>query len=169
MRSSLNRDTAIILANSIIHSRLNYCNSLFCGLPEISIIKLQRVQNSLARVVCKASRSQSHSSDLLRSLHWLPVAQRIKYKIAVLTYKTIHFNKPSYLADLIKPYHPTRSLRSSFAGLLAVPDVRSALARRSFSFSAPTVWNSLSSDLRSCPSISSFCGKPKAHFSPHRF
>ena len=111
--SSLNRDAAIILANSIIHSRLDYCNSLFYDLPEISIIKLQRVQNSLARVVCKASRSQSHSSDLLRSLHWLPVAQRIKYKIAVLTYKTIHFNKPSYLADLIKPYHSTRSLRSS--------------------------------------------------------
>ena len=107
VRSSLNRDAAIILANSIIHSRLDYCNSLFYGLPEISIIKLQRVQNSLARVVCKASRSQSHSSDLLRSLHWLPVAQRIKYKIAVLSYKTIHFNKPSYLADLIKPYHPT--------------------------------------------------------------
>ena len=52
LRSSLDFDSSVILANSIIHSKLDYCNSLFSGLPISSISRLQRVQNALARVVC---------------------------------------------------------------------------------------------------------------------
>jgi hypothetical protein len=46
-------NSATILANSLVHSKLDYCNSLLYGLPATSTIRLQRVQNSLARVVCR--------------------------------------------------------------------------------------------------------------------
>ena len=97
IRSSLDKNSAIILANSLVHSKLDYCNSLLYGLPASSTIRLQYVQNSLARVVCNSSRFQTHTSSLLRNLHWLPVTHRIKFKIALLTFKTLHFGKPSYL------------------------------------------------------------------------
>jgi len=166
IRSSLDRSSAIILGNSLVHSKLDYCNSLLYGLPSSSIIRLQHVQNSLARVVCNSSRFQAHSTSLLNNLHWLPVTQRITYKIALLTFKTLRFVKPSYLSELLLHYQPLRKLRSSDANLLVVPKILTSIGRRSFSFAAPTVWNSLPPDLRSCSSISTFCGRLKTHLFP---
>ncbi len=166
IRSSLDKNSSIILANSIVHSKLDYCNSLLYGLPSSSLMRLQRVQNTLARVVCRSSRLQATSSSLLNNLHWLPVVQRIKYKIALLTFKTLLFGKPSYLSDLLIQYQPSRKLRSSDTKLLKIPNILTSLGRRSFSFSAPTVWNSLPPDLRSCSTTSTFRCKLKTHLFP---
>ena len=166
IRSSLDRNAATILANSLVHSKLDYYNSLLYGLPESSIIRLQRVQNSLARVVCNSSKRCSHSNTLLKTLHWLPVSERIKYKIALLTFKVLQFGKPSYLADLVTLYRPSRTLRSTNSFLLSVPKIHSTVGRRSFSFAAPTIWNSLPLHLRSCLSFTSFCSKLRTHFFP---
>ena len=166
IRSSLDENSAIILAIALVQSKLDYCNSILSGLPSVSIVRLQRVQNSLARVVCRSSKMQTHSNSLLKYLHWLPISQRIKYKIALLTFKALHFKKPSYLTDLLKPYQPTRNLRSSGANLLVIPDIRSEMGRRAFSFAAPSVWNSLPEALRSCSNVASFCRMLKIHFFP---
>ena len=139
LRSSLDFDSAIILANSIVHSKLDYCNSLFSGLPISSISRLQRVQNSLARIVYKCKKFSSSTASLLNRLHWLPIAQRIKYKIAFLTYKALYFHKPSYLFDLLVSYQPIRSLRSSSADFLQVPDARSEFGRCTFAYTVPTL------------------------------
>ena len=166
IRSSLDMNSAIILANALVHSKIDYCNSLFYGVPSSSIVRLQYVQNSLARVVCNASKFQSHSSTLLRKLHWLPIPERIQYKIALLTFKTLKFGLPSYLSDLLTLYHPGRTLRSSNLNLLSVPDIRSKIGRRSFSFSAPMVWNSLPCELRSLTCLASFRSRLKTHLFP---
>ena len=168
IRSSLDFDTAIIVANSIVHSKLDYCNALFAGLPLESITRLQRVQNSLARVVCKSCKFKYSSSFLLQRLHWLPIHQRIVhvYKIATMTFKALHFSQPSYLTSMLSSYHPCRSLRSSFSSLLVIPDVRSEIGRRSFFYRAPQVWNNLPLSLRLSKSLCSFCSKLKTHLFP---
>jgi len=71
-------ELAQTLACSLILSRIDYCNAVLHGAPSYSIKKLQRVQNNAARVVLEAPR-RSHVSPLLRTLHWLPVQQRIDY------------------------------------------------------------------------------------------
>ena len=158
IRSSLDKNSAVILANSLVHSKIDYCNSLLVNLPDASIMRLQRVQNSLARVVCNSTKRQSHSLDLLKSLHWLPITERIKYKIAVLTFKVLQHGQPSYLSDLISLNKPRRNLRSSDDSLLlAIPAIRTAMGRRSFSYASPTILNALPFHLRSCSTISSFC------------
>jgi len=124
------------------------------------------VQNSLARVVCCTSKFRSHSADLLKKLHWLPVTERIKYKIAMLTFKALHFNKPYYLTNLVFYYQPSRSLCSADSHLLTVPDIRTELGRHSFSYAAPNVWNSLQLHVRSCPTLSLFCSWLKTHLFP---
>jgi len=120
----------------------------------------------LARVVCNSSKRSAHSNTLLKTLHWLPISQRIKYKIALLTFKILHFGKPSYLADLVSFYQPSRTLRSTNSLLLSVPNIRSAVGRRSFSFAAPTIWNDLPLPLRSFTSIPTFCKKLKTNYFP---
>ena len=139
IRSSLDKTSAIILANFMVYTKLAYCNALLYGLPAVSTIRLQYVQNALARVVCKAPNLQSHNSALLKELHWLPVPERIKFKIAVMTFKTLNSGKPSYLADILSIYTPSRNLRSSGTYLLTIPDLRTTFGRRSFSFAALTV------------------------------
>ena len=89
MRSSLDRNSAITLGNSIVHSKLDYCNSLFYNLPQTSVIRLQRVQNSLARVVVPSAKRSNHITPTLNKLHWLPVKKGIEFKIAALTYKIL--------------------------------------------------------------------------------
>ena len=135
------------------------------GLPDGTTHRLQIVQNALARVVCKSSKFRSNTKSLLRSLHWLPIPERIKYKIAVLTFKTRLFSKPSYLFDLLSPYNPCRTLRSS-SNLLDTPFICSLHGRSSFSYAAPKIWNSLSDELRSCSTVSSFCSKLKTDLFP---
>jgi len=90
------------IACSIVGSRLDYCNSLLVNCSNRNLDKLQRVQDNLARVVCNSNRSAS-AGPLLRSLHWLPVRQRINFKLAKLCYLVTSFQQPGYLADLISP------------------------------------------------------------------
>ena len=117
----------------------------------------------LARVVCNTTRLDSSSETLLRNLHWLPISQRIKFKIAVLTFKTLHIGQPSYLADNLSLYNPSRNLRSSTANLLIIPDIRSEVGRNSFAYSAPTIWNSLPQPLRDCTCLTTFRKQLKSH------
>ena len=168
VRSSLDTNSAIVLANSLVASKVDYCNSLYYGLPAASLDKLQRVQNSLARVVVPSVRRHDHITPTLKRLHWLPIRQRIIFKIASLTYKTLHNRKPSYLFQLLNPYVPTRNLRSLDKNLLTIPDihVRSANVRRSFAFAAPTIWNSLPLQLRTCPTLALFLSGLKTHLFP---
>ena len=134
------------LACSLILSRLDYSNAVLHGAPAGSIQKLQRVQNTAARVVLQVPR-RSSALPLLEQLHWLPVRQRIDYKLAVLTYKTRSTSTPSYLSRHIRPRESARHLRSSTAPLLYKPVTRTRFADRAFRCTAPTVWNSLATDI----------------------
>ena len=78
-----------LLANALVSSRLNYCDSLLSGIAENDLSKLQGVSKRLARVVTK-SPPFTRNVPLLRSLHWLPVKYRVHFKICLLTYKALH-------------------------------------------------------------------------------
>src|SRR5579872_5057398 len=134
-------------------SKLDYCNSLYSSLPNSFIHRLQLVQNSLARAVVPTVKRPDHIASTLNTLHWLPVEKRIKYKIATLTFKTLHNKQPTYLADLLNPYKPSRNLRSTYKHFLDIPDTRSVIGRRSFAFTFLSVWNSLPLALRLSDSL----------------
>jgi len=77
----------LMLAHSIVPSRLDYANALLHGMSDRNLDRLQvALQNSVARVVCQAPRSAS-ATKLRQQLHWLPIRQRITYKISLITYK----------------------------------------------------------------------------------
>jgi hypothetical protein len=127
--------------------------------------RLQLVQNSLARVVISEKNRNYHITPVLKKLHWLPIKQRITYKIALLTYKTLASKQPAYLFDLITPLPPS-GRRSSSQNRLVTHFVKSSSGRRSFFYSAPTVWNSLPNSLRCSNSLDSFRSSLKTYLFP---
>jgi len=87
-----------MVAHAIISNRLDYCNSLRCGIAGNLLQKLQSTQNAAARLIMRTGRRQ-HITPVLQELHWLPVRQRIDFKMAVLVYKSLHGQLPQYLVE----------------------------------------------------------------------
>ena len=120
------------------------------GVSDGLLKKLQAVQNAAARVVTGA-RKFDHITPVLRDLHWLPVRQRIKYKLAMTAYKCLHGLAPTYLVDdchAISAIAGKRHLRSADTGTLFVPRTTTTLGMRSFAVAGPRIWNSLPAALR---------------------
>ena len=166
IRPFLTVESANRLVCSTIISRLDYCNSLFAGLPEASIKKLQQIQNNAARIVMKTNK-KNHITPVLKSLHWLPVHLRIEYKISTFVYQCL--NEPSfpeYMKELVSPYIPSRCLRSSSMSLVQKP--RSKLknyGERALPSQAAAVWNGLPQECRAAVSLKAF----KKHLKTYLF
>src|SRR5271163_4893789 len=108
----LDRAVANTVACSRVRTRLEYCNLVLYGASARNIQRLQRVQNSLACIV-SGTKKQEHIKPVLRDLHWLPVPQRIEYKVALITHKVLSTGQPHCLKSLVNEYKPVRQLRSS--------------------------------------------------------
>ena len=133
----LTKENLKLLVNALVISRLDYCNSILYGLPKQELDKLQRVQNTAARLIT-GTKQYDHIKPALRELHWLPVESRIIFKVLLITFKIIHGLCPAYLSSLLQQYHSQRSLRSSSKFLFTVPTVNSVTyGERAFSFSTP--------------------------------
>ena len=112
IRKYLTNNTAAMLVHAFVTSRLDYCNSLLAGLPDMSYAKLQKVQNTAALIVTRTHK-YDHITPVLINLHWLPIPLCVTYKILLLTFKALHDSGPSYLKELLTPYNPIRQLRST--------------------------------------------------------
>jgi hypothetical protein len=165
IRSMLTREAAEKLMHAFISSRLDNCNSLLINIPDGLIQKLQRVQNTAARIVLRKSKRDSITTSL-KELHWLPVKQRIEFKVACVVYKCIHGSAPKYLCELLNPYIPARNLRSGSQHLLCQPRANTCkYGDRSFSVAAPKLWNTLPDHVRASEKYEYF----KRHLKTHLF
>ena len=158
IRKYLSTDTAIMVANAMVSSRLDYCNSLLYGVSKFNIAKLQRVQNALCRVVFRLDR-MSHVTPFLEKLHWLPIQYRILFKYNLLVFKAINFSKSPYLSDLIKSSSLTRGNRLSVSSIRP----RKHIGRRAFAVAAPFEWNRLPQIVRSQQTVTGFRSQLKTH------
>ena len=163
IRNCLDGKTTETLVHAFITCHLDQCNSLLYGLPDSLISKLQRIQNSAARLVSR-TRYKDHITPVLRKLHWLPIKYRIMYKILLLTFKCLHGLAPDYLADLIHEYKPSRNLRSSSKLNLVSPSVSTiSYGQRSFYHAAPKLWNDIPYHIKNSMTLGQFKSSLKTH------
>ena len=163
IRASLTTEASKIIAVAIVGSRLDYCNSLLAGTSISNLTRVQRVQNTLARVVAQKPRF-CHITPFLSDLHWLPVCHRISFKIATVTFRVLQFQQPTYLAPLIPKYVPARALCSSSVLSICVPPRKTTIAAsKSFSSVASNIWNSLPNHLSYIPALPAFRRALKHH------
>ena len=169
LRNYLSQDITLQLIHAFVTSRLDSCNSLLFGLPERDMMKIQRVQNTAARLVLRIRR-HDHITPALVELHWLPIRQRVIYKLLLLTYKAMHQSAPVFISDIICRYVPSRSLRSASESRLVVPkSLLKTYGDRSFAYAAPFLWNNLPPDIRKSPSVGVFKSQLKTHLFKQRF
>ena len=104
LRGYLIREAALLAANALVGSRLDYCNYLFRSFSALDLRRIQCVQNSLARIVANTTK-YSHITPVRKSLHWLPIMHRSIFKVALLVYKFPHNGHPKYFEPFLKPGH----------------------------------------------------------------
>ena len=164
IRQYITADATKSLVNSLVTSKLDYCNSLLNGVSKVTLQKLQRVQNTAARIVTKTPK-YDHITPILKELHWLPVHHRLEFKILTLTYKALHHEAPKYIVDMLEVYMPRRNLRSADGPVsLVVPRSRTVKYRnRCFQHAAPKLWNALPAGIRYACSLPAFKRALKTH------
>jgi len=121
--------------------------------------RLQLVQNAAARLVTGTRRSD-HISSVLCQLHWLPVRQRVDFKVATLVHQSLSGISPPYLADDCRLVADARErrLRSTASRTCVVARTYSTFGDRAFGAAGPGLWNSLPSHLKNADiSYSEFC------------
>ena len=150
-------DQLKLIINSLVACKIDYCNSLYYGINEQSLLELQRIQNAAAKTIIGLYK-HDHIGSTLKDLHWLPVKQRIKYKILLLVYKCLNNLGPDYLSSEL-----------SYANILGCnvqlkePKMNSSYGDRSFSKIGPKLWNLLPSEVKCCTCIISFKTALKTH------
>ena len=142
----LTKSTICSIIHALITNRIDYCNSLLANAPAYLITKLQRVQNSAARLILNLQKFD-HVTPAFLELHWLPVRFRIKFKFLLLIYKAIHGYAPSYLTHNLTIINSTiYCLMSNHTNHLSVPKCK-----------CPSLlWNSLPSSIRQITPLSRY-------------
>ena len=148
-----------LLACSLVLSPIDYCNSLYYGLSAELIGKLQSVQNSAARLVCKINGYDRVSSDeLFHKLHWLKVRERIVYKVLLIVFKCITGHAPVDLMNMLELSKSDRSKK------LVARKCNGVMGDRAFSVCGPRLWNALPTHLRMLVDVLDFKKKLKTYF-----
>ena len=153
IRKLLSNKHTEMLVHAVVSSRLDYCNSLLYGVNKKVINKLQKVQNAAARLVSMRRKHES-VSDVIVSMHWLRIEERIIFKLLVLVFKCLHEMAPECIVNLI-------NVKDNARCLLVLTNYRSSLARKSFSYIAPKLWNNLPDYIRFSPSLNNFKSQTK--------
>ena len=133
----LSDDAARTVACALVAGRLDYCNAVLYGSSYMNIDKLQRVQNTLDRVVSKTHR-RDHITPVLADLHWLPVHYRIEYKIALLTYKAPTIQTTVF----VRTHSSLRDSKTATISRCQHPAVVN-FSRSAFCHASPIIWNNL--------------------------
>jgi hypothetical protein len=170
IRNYLTVEQTKTIVHAYVTSKLDANNALLAGITLELKAQLQRVQNAASKVITR-NKKCDHATPLLHDLHWLPIEDRIQFKILLLTFKALNNEGPVYLKHLLNVYKPPLNLRSADDSLtLSVP--RTTLVTygdRAFSVVAACGWNKLPLQIRSAASVNSFKSKLKTHLFDNRY
>ena len=162
----LDEDCLKMLINSLVISKIDYCNSLYHNLPANQLKKLQDILYRSARLITGSPR-RDRITPILIDLHWLPLKARIEYKICVLTFLALKTNEPGYLKEKLRKYvlpdTQTQTRYASDIHRLDQPTSKSKYGDRAFSHSAPRLYNKLQNHIKDSENITIFKKKLKTY------
>ena len=165
IRKGLSVELKTQLVHSLVHSRLDFGNGILVGISKRDLQRLQKVQNSATRFIY-GSKGRRGVTEMRMKLHFLPVEQRIEFKICLLVYKCLHGLAPEYLSDMIqRRQQKTRKVRLDDDPTLLEKrhDTKYLTTQKAFSVCGPKLWNKLPKSLREVSSLENFKKMLKSH------
>ena len=166
IRNCLPMSTKILLVTSLILSKLDFCNSLLAGSTDKDLKPLKRVLYDGVRFIFGINR-RTHITPYLFKLHFLPIRERIRYKICLLAFKIKKFSLPFYLRSTFDDFSPTTStvLRDGRGRDITMFDRWPMKLSKNLIFcKLISEWNSLPYQMRLIDSIDRFKTELKTHF-----
>ena len=160
VRKFLTIDATKCLVQALIVSRVDYCNSVLSGISRVNMRKLQLIQNAAARLIYRKKKFD-HITPVLFELHWLPIPQRIIFKVLMYVYNVKSNDCPRYLSNLLVPAKSTRNLRSTKSIRFDQRKVKTKYGLRAFANYGPELWNSIPDSIKNAQSLFVFKGKLK--------
>ena len=156
VRRQLGQDVTERLVCALVLSRLDYCNVVLAGLPASTLAPLQRVLPVAARVVLDL-KPRDHISSALQELHWLPIGERVVFKLCFVVHEASLGQSPDYITVLLQPVAATSSrCYSRQSRRLCRGTDEPENADRAFSTAAPRAWNQLPTELKRSKSTVAF-------------
>ena len=162
----LDHDTLHSVVRALVLSRLDYGNALLYGAKSKDLDRLQSLQHKAVKLIFSAARRDS-PSPLMHKLHWLPVRERINFKVCLYIFKCLEGSAPEYLINLISLRQPHTGpvTRSSMDKTQITTYVgRNKIGDRAFQAAAPRLWNCLPRNIREACSVTSFKKLLKSHY-----
>ena len=156
MRFIFGKQQLKLIVNSLVICKLDYCNSLFYGINERYLKELQIIQNAAGKVVFGLYK-HDHVGDTLKELHWLPVRERIQFKILLLVFKSLNGLGPTYLAEMLNYANYSHNIH------LIEPAADTVMGDRAFQRCAPQLWNNIPASVKTSASLDSFKTKLKTY------
>ena len=160
IRNKLTVTVAERVINAMVTGNLDYCNSLLNGITANEINRIQKLQNTAARLILKRDR-RSSAIVMLNDLHWLSIKKREMYKILLFVYTSLHGTTPDYTTTRFNEYHPSRTPRSCEENMIVIQKTKLHYGDITFSVSATKWWNSIPLNFKCAQSVDSFkkCSK----------
>ena len=142
IRQKLTKPVAERVVNAMVTSHLDYIYIKLYGISGHQLLRIQRIQNTAARLILQRDRWSS-ARVMLNELHWLPMRKRISVKVLLVLYEAMHGLTPDYITVLATAYVPMRHLRSANDNLLVVPKTQLHYGDITFTVAAAKMWNKL--------------------------
>jgi len=165
VRQSLNTDSAKAVVHALIATRLDYCNSVLYRINTSTVETWQSVLHSTAQLIMWKRKFDSITPTLRDDVHWLPVSQRIVYKLCIITASDCA-EVPSRAVHSSHSHCQSSSLALSCSWRPTSAGNKNCHHHRpcSFAASAPELWNSLPPALRdSTLTLTQFSSRLKTH------
>ena len=151
IKRCLQKEDLESLVHAVISSRLDYCNSIFMNISKENIFKLQKLQNTAARLILGKRRRDSASLSL-RQLHWLNVDARVTFKVLLVVYKILNELCPQNLGLQYKSFNG----RPEDFLMLETPNFKTAYGKRIFAYHGSRLWNALPANVRAEDDVEKF-------------
>eukprot|EP00116_Pleurobrachia_bachei_P000156 sb/3460418/ len=153
----LNKHQKTLLVNTLIHSRIDYCNALLLRSKESDIKRLQLLQNAATRFI-HGQRSRRGVTELRKKSHFLPVKHRVEFKACLMIYNALNGRSPSYMTEMIQRRQAkAKRLRvDEDASRLEERHTKYKVTEKAFSVTAPKLWNKLQKYIRNSESVSAY-------------
>ena len=151
-REFLDMGTSVKLYQSLVLPHMDYCDIVYSCTSDANLQKLQKVQDCACRILLRADR-RAHVNDMHERLKFLKLNQRRELHLSVECFKQVSNN-----ASSLNYYFKKRATRNTRTGdtKCEVPDIRSMIGRRCFSYRGPAHWNTISDELKNSESINAF-------------